>query len=57
MRDIEPPSADVGREMTALGRQIDALSRRMHAASRRADSEMQALVDRSIRDRTAQPVR
>jgi len=47
----------VGREMAALGRQMDALSRRMHAASRRADSEMQTLMDRAIRNRTAQPVR
>jgi len=47
----------VGREMSALGRQMDALSRRMDAASRRAESEMQTLVDRAIRHRTAEPVR
>jgi bla regulator protein BlaR1 len=57
MRESSKPMIDLGEKMEKLGAEMKLLGDEMEAASEKARNEMRRLIERSISDGTAQPVR
>lgn len=48
MRELDKPMADLDEQMKVLDREMQALDRKMQAAVKQAETEMRALMDKSI---------
>jgi bla regulator protein blaR1 len=57
MRDLDKPMRDLDDQMRVLDREMQGLDAKMQAAVKQAESEMQALLDKSIASGVAVPVK
>ena len=57
MRELDKPMRDLDDQMRVLDREMQALDTKMQAAVKQAESEMQALLDKSIASGVAVPVK
>jgi beta-lactamase regulating signal transducer with metallopeptidase domain len=57
MAALGPPMEELGKQMEPLGKEMEVLGQKMEEASRQAESQMRSLLERAVKDGTAETVK